>query len=969
MNGTAGVTQLLWSNAWAVIPLVVAVAVACRVMRLRPATRHMLWVVVLLGFVVPLGLPRLNVLDSRSVADAAATNSPDAQSIIDDEMPDEPPVALDAEPTPEQIPPSSGDAATSPWTATRIRSDWPRSLPAAGCSNGSLSDFESRAIANVAAKSDEYWPLRMTRSAGEAALRGFEADAVPTTDAGDALLPPISAGDAEPRQPDTLWESSAALWQAWLAGLATAGDALRRLPAIPTPVWMGGVSLFLGWQLVRRVRFRSRLRRAMPATRDVQREVARCARAMGLRRPPLTVMVQGAMSPLIWCDRQPWLVLPTRLWEQLDATGQRAILCHELAHLRRRDHWVYWVELAVAALYWWHPLVWWVRRRLHEEADLSCDAWVTWLMPKRRRQYAEALLQARQFVSGAGSLSPAGGMRVTSVGARRLARRLTMVMTSTMRPGASTPGLLLAVVVAVAGWISGPVWAWPDEPPAAVVTPDLQVAIGGGDEAIVIGQPPVPPIGHVIVVGDEDDALERQLDALKKQLDALSKQLDELRELAGKRQPRGLGWTTYQAPPAPEPPKADSDAETRAYRLPENKLKCLTQLMVREDVPVKVRPGDGQIEVSAPAAQQKRFAAFVKLIHPSDDAELPPNASSLELREYTLSQGKLDALTELMSLDNVPVLVQPMGDRLGVHGDERTQRVFASFVKLIEADDEPEAPRARSGIARTPPSPREPQPPRAPRAARVPRPPRAAETPEPDEPSMDSGEVIVRSYALPEGKLQALAELMVRADVPVMVTPHDDRIEVHGTKEQHKRFQAFIELIHPEGGVKVLRSSGRADEAKEAEKAYRAQAKERSGRRSQFKEAQKELAAAEAELAGQLRHKDAQIAALFGRSKGLLKAAEELLEKAERIREKGEALAADAETQDDEARAHKLRAKARELDAEARTIERRAEELEREAEQLEHDAERLEEEAESSAESRTGNLNALLEEISQLGSR
>ncbi len=123
------------------------------------------------------------------------------------------------------------------------------------------------------------------------------------------------------------------------------------------------------------------------------------------------------------------LLLPEGLWSQLDDAGRRAVVCHELAHLRRRDHWVNLGSLLVSALYWWHPLVWIVRNRLGQEAELCCDAWVTWMMPRGRRSYAEALLQTKQYVVESDVRVPSVGIGVMSTRAKWFARRLTMVMT------------------------------------------------------------------------------------------------------------------------------------------------------------------------------------------------------------------------------------------------------------------------------------------------------------------------------------------------------------------------------------------------------------------------------------------------------------------------------------------------------------------------------------------------------------
>lgn len=62
----------------------------------------------------------------------------------------------------------------------------------------------------------------------------------------------------------------------------------------------------------------------------------------------------------------------------------------------------------------------------------------------------------------------------------------------------------------------------------------------------------------------------------------------------------------------------------------------------------------------------------------------------------------------------------------------------------------------------------------------------------------DGDELHIRYY-LPSGKLGEINDLMVRQDVPVLVSPSDDYIVVIGTPETQHRFYSFVTLIHPEG--------------------------------------------------------------------------------------------------------------------------------------------------------------------------
>src|SRR5207253_11039399 len=138
-------------------------------------------------------------------------------------------------------------------------------------------------------------------------------------------------------------------------------------------------------------------------------------------------LVPGAVSPMLWAiGRFPRLLFPAKLLERLNDEQRATLLAHELAHYRRRDHWVRLVELLVSGLYWWHPVIWWARHELHEAEEQCCDAWVVWTLADADRAYATALLQTVAFVSQARCPLPATASGVGQV--RHLRRRLTMIM-------------------------------------------------------------------------------------------------------------------------------------------------------------------------------------------------------------------------------------------------------------------------------------------------------------------------------------------------------------------------------------------------------------------------------------------------------------------------------------------------------------------------------------------------------------
>jgi beta-lactamase regulating signal transducer with metallopeptidase domain len=198
-------------------------------------------------------------------------------------------------------------------------------------------------------------------------------------------------------------------------------------PAIVGLVWGAGSLFWFGWLFLHIGRFQRLVRFARPAPARLQNLVAELARRMGVKRCPALGLVPGAVSPMLWgIGRAPRLLFPARLLERLDREQQTTLLVHELAHLRRRDHWIRLLELAVLCLYWWNPVVWWARRELREAEEQCCDAWVVWAQGGEGRAYALALLQTVAFFSHAPSVLPAAASGIGQVA--HLRRRLVMIM-------------------------------------------------------------------------------------------------------------------------------------------------------------------------------------------------------------------------------------------------------------------------------------------------------------------------------------------------------------------------------------------------------------------------------------------------------------------------------------------------------------------------------------------------------------
>jgi|GEM_PF-1880133 len=704
----AKVAEMLWVGGLAATPLAVVVSLVCRARRVRPATRHMLWFAVLASFVTPavgslIWRPQWFRSD-RVMAAAELVMAGDGVEVS--EVSREPGASRESAVSGSSVASGSSEVlstlrARTPRSvgdsvAVETRSAVPQGTVAAagpvrddgkiaGAVVPEVAVPPTVAVAPVRLAPEFVGPLPV-RSAVKVSGAGAGVQRVAST---EAATPALSSRVIGGSRLKTVTRSGSALAneskvgtvsgmgvpsgealdtshsavptastdgrpaRTWLVRLLRVRDAVSELPPVPSSLWLTGSVLIVILSLWRRWMGMRWLRHATPAGPQVQEVVRQVSEALGLSRSPRVVFVQAAVSPMIWCGFRPLLVLPTSLWRTLDEDSRRAVLVHELAHVRRWDHVLCWLEAGIGAIYWWHPVVWWVRRRLHEEAEASCDTWVTTLFPANRRAYASALVVTKSFVSSrAESRGPWLG--VASGSAKRLARRITMVMTHKSAPRMSMLGVFVTTLVVATGAFVMPGLACPPEDEAKAKakaaelarvkvklrTPEARAPKAGEPEVIFYGEAPA---------------------------------LEAMRE-------RGVVAPTPPTPPtpptaaaAPTPPTRPTAPTPRAAPTRPTPAKAGQRALRAPSA-----PGTGTSFLAAPAPM-----AF-KAPQPAVTTDLEALKVGREPREYRLSQGKLEAFYGMMSRNDVPILVQMQGDTIVIWGNDDEHAVFAKFVKIVD---------------------------------------------------------------------------------------------------------------------------------------------------------------------------------------------------------------------------------------------------------------------------------------------
>ncbi|HTH54234.1 MAG TPA: M56 family metallopeptidase [Edaphobacter sp.] len=108
------------------------------------------------------------------------------------------------------------------------------------------------------------------------------------------------------------------------------------------------------------------------------------------------VMTSGGTEPGIFGIFRPILILPQGLTDNLTDAQLKAIVEHELCHVRRRDNLTAAIHMFVSVVFWFHPLVWLIGRQLMTEREAACDEAVL-KNAHSAFAYAEGILNVCKF--------------------------------------------------------------------------------------------------------------------------------------------------------------------------------------------------------------------------------------------------------------------------------------------------------------------------------------------------------------------------------------------------------------------------------------------------------------------------------------------------------------------------------------------------------------------------------------------
>jgi beta-lactamase regulating signal transducer with metallopeptidase domain/uncharacterized protein involved in exopolysaccharide biosynthesis len=228
----------------------------------------------------------------------------------------------------------------------------------------------------------------------------------------------------------------------------------RALPSF-VALWCFGVGLLSlrmlrGYWSVRLVR--SRQIRPMDAM--WHERLPELQRRLRMSRPVLLFESAIIQVPVVIGWLRPMILVPASNLTGLTPQQLELILAHELAHIRRHDHWVNLAQVLIETLLFYHPAVWWISRDIRAERELCCDDLAVTACGNRLA-YARALttLETLRQQSAALALGADGGSLIDRV--RHIVGRSASTVSGWRRPiGNALLGLGMLLFAAGVGCLA-----------------------------------------------------------------------------------------------------------------------------------------------------------------------------------------------------------------------------------------------------------------------------------------------------------------------------------------------------------------------------------------------------------------------------------------------------------------------------------------------------------------------------------
>lgn len=161
--------------------------------------------------------------------------------------------------------------------------------------------------------------------------------------------------------------------------------------------WIGVSVGLLGWMVIRWRQVARQTRLASPPPDWLDKLLQQARLSARVRRQVGLKVGDGYESPAVYGLLRPIILIPQPLLQQLTHAQLRAVLLHELIHVRRADAWVSCAQALLQIVYWWQPLLWLANARIRRVREEAVDDAVMTALGASANAYVPTLVEVAKL--------------------------------------------------------------------------------------------------------------------------------------------------------------------------------------------------------------------------------------------------------------------------------------------------------------------------------------------------------------------------------------------------------------------------------------------------------------------------------------------------------------------------------------------------------------------------------------------
>lgn len=241
---------------------------------------------------------------------------------------------------------------------------------------------------------------------------------------------------------------------------------------------LGGTAALLWWIVTRQRQVSTLLAKAVDAPPALQAALIDAKLTVCVHPRVRLLVTAKPISPALCGLVHPVIVLPEVLANNSVPSQVRAVLLHELAHLKRGDLWVNSLQSLLQVVYWWHPLFWLANARIGRVREEAVDDRVVSALGEESPGYAPTLLEVARLTVARNTV--AAGLLGIIERPGSLHQRIKRLLDST-RPASARLGFASMLCIAAVGALALPMGPAPGSPPVNTPTNTVGLRRNGTD--------------------------------------------------------------------------------------------------------------------------------------------------------------------------------------------------------------------------------------------------------------------------------------------------------------------------------------------------------------------------------------------------------------------------------------------------------------------------------------------------------